>query len=421
MPENSDESVLARFNSYDNIERVLIALLSFEDVNMTRSSAHTELDSFYKKILEKFDNEYSMFYECLGLKVNNHVVRFRKQPEDPPHNAARAAIERLRIYSEWYRSPTRSRPWRAHLYGARVKYPFDVYDFAKWYTPVLRALVEALSICMERAPTFSVANEGDAASTTGPIKCMHVPSTTSSELDDSILDSDISGPQYTEQWDYAQSPPESIRAASQWPSPEPIKPESTKEALGQRKVNALQLMTALKVDEKISVQARASDFPKSSLATDPAPPKLTAMKYFVANPTDSRPKGGNLPATSSSLRRELANERASREVEKHGHIAQITKLSRQLTYAQERSQMLFEELDTAKASKAGLQKTLKEVADAREDAEWGKYIAQNKLGLTSKKNEALQKDVEKVREEGRNDIRAQVSAVLSGILTPSLR
>jgi len=420
VPDNSDESVLARCDSYGNINRVLIALLAFEGVNVTRSLDQAEPDSFRKKILEKFDNEYSMFHQCLGLRVNQHLVRFRKQNEDPPHNTARAAIEHLRLYSEWYRSPTRSRPWRPQLHGVRVEYPFDVYDLSKWYTPVLHALVGALSICMECARTFSVVTEENSASTTGPIKCMHVPSTTSSELDSSILDSDISGPQYTEQWGCAQSPPESTSAATHSPSPKSIEHESTKEALGQMKVNSLQSKT-LGASVKDVVQAKAGDFTTSFLASHPAPTNLTAMKQFVANPMISQPTRVILAATSRSLQQELANERISREVENRGHIAQVTKMNCELTEAQENFHVLLQELDAAKANKVELQIALKDVAKAKEDAEWDRYITRNKLELTLENNASLKKEVEKAREKGRDDIRAQVSGALRTILSPSLQ
>jgi len=443
---------------------VLIALLAFEGVNLTRSSDQAEHDSFHKKVLENFDDEYSKFYQCLGLKANKHVVRFRKQNEDPPHNAARAAIERLRKCSEWYRSSFDSSARRRHFNDVQVSLP-EGQELLKVYTTIMHALVKALTLCMEGTQTNSVTSRNDHRCVDiDPAKHESAPSMASSQLALSSSGDDASNLSNHE-WDFVQSTTKLSSLTVLKSVPTSTYLETRKKAIEKMmadtdcKATRSPLTTAAATNVMQGAQEPVSA-PSTTYTRPPDAPPVPVLNPYSWNGDQKRATAGatawaKVPSTApdksteviasikqdaglliegkltehiSLLNQELANEKTSREVEKRGHIAYITKLNRELTKAKKNFAILLEndrrqnkELDAADASKAELQNSLKDVAKAKHEAERERNMCRHKLELTFQENARLWKDVEKAREKGREDIRTQVSMALRNVLSPSLQ
>lgn len=444
---------LAWCQSYDCIEQVLKALLAYEGVVIKGSWMYSASASYHKRILEAFDDENSMFHECLGQAAEQHIVRFRREDSKPPPNGARMAMERLRIYEEWYQSFPRS---STRLRQSQKTLP-NGENLRKGYTTITHALVKALSLCIEGAQRNSVTSH-DNHRWVDPAKRERAPTIISNQLALSSSGNGTSDQSYQE-WDLIQSPSKLSPPTLRQPIPVSATSQTMKRVLDKMKADkdckatisppatgattTFQQVVQTAVSDPLTRNTRAPDAPSvpvlnpCSRIGDRKRVTASATSWARGTPDKSteilttiKEEAGvlierKLAEHISLLNQELENERTSREVEKRGHIAYITKLNHKLTKAKKNFGILLENdhrynkaLKAADVSKAELQKALKDAAKAKEDAEWGRYIARNKLEMTLEENASLKKDVEKAREKGRDDIRAQVSGALSGILSP---
>jgi len=444
--------------SYDCIEQVLKALLAYEGVVVKGSWMQSASDPYHKKILEAFDDEHSVFHECLGQATERHIVRFRRQESNPAQNKARVALDYLLVCRGTYQCSPRSgiRQWQFF----RRTLP-DGENLRKGYKTIMHALVKALSLCMEGSQTNSVVTSHNDHRWVdlNPAQRERAPSITSSQL---ALSSSGDGAsvQSNHEWDFVKSTPELSHPNLRQSVPASITSQTMKKVLDKMKADpdckatiSPPTTVATKNPQQVIQNPVSAPLKRNTRASDtPSAPvlnpcswngdrkRVAATSWSRGTPDKSteilstiREEAGvlierKLAEHISLLNQELENERTSREVEKRGHIAYITKLNHQLTKAKKNFGILLENdhrynkaLKAADVSKAELQKALKDAAKAKEDAEWGRYIARNKLELTLEKNASLKKDVEKAREKGRDDIRAQVSGALSSILNPSLR
>ena len=80
---------------------------------------------------------------------------------------------------------------------------------------------------------------------------------------------------------------------------------------------------------------------------------------------------------------------------------------------------LRQDLKAAEAAQDELRKALKDIANAKTAAEKDRSMASYKLKLTQKEVLSLKKDVERAREDGRDNIRSQVCFAIQPILSPS--
>ena len=162
MGTGSDRAFIeAGCRSYQNIERVLIALLAFDDTVVFGSWEAVEPDPFHQKVLKVFDNGHSMFRSVLGFESREIILRFRQQIKNHTYNTGRAAIERLRLYSEWYLSSLIGAQ-APQFNGETLEHPYGTI-LRDWYKSIMQVLVESLNICMESAENPSVSSCDDNA------------------------------------------------------------------------------------------------------------------------------------------------------------------------------------------------------------------------------------------------------------------
>jgi len=450
--------------SYDCIEQVLKALLAYEGVIIKGPWMPSASDPYHKKILEAFDDEHSVFHECLGLAAEHHIVRFRRTNDNPHPNEARVALERLRTFQDWYQSSPRSSTRLRHFNGIQMSLP-DSQDLRKDYTTIMHALVKAISFCAEGAHTQSVAShheyqwcEVDQANNKRASSLASSQLALSSSGDGASVQSD-------HEWGFVQSTPKLSPPTLCKSVPASSTSQTIKKGLDKMKADmdckatTSPLTTAAPTNfRQVAHEPVSAPSTRNTRGPDASPVPIMNQDSWNGNQkrvTASSAPWGRVLSTAaensteiiatikkeagvlieakltehiSLLNQQLANEKTSREVEKRGHIAYITKLNHELTKAKKNFAILLENdhrynkaLNAADVSKAELQKALKEVAKAKQEAERERDLGRHKLELTYQENASLKKEIKRAREQGREDLRTQVSGALSSILSPSLR
>ncbi len=355
------ERSVAWCQSYDCIEQVLKALLAYDGVIVKESwmysaSApyHKRIVDAQKRILDAFDDEHSLFHECLGKAAEHHIVRFRRSDSKPPPNEARMALEGLRIYEEWYQSLPRS---TKRLRRSQKILP-NGENLRKGYTIIMHALVKALSLCIEGAQRKSVTlHDNHLWVDIDPAKRERAPSITSSQL---ALSSSGDGAsiQSNHGWDFVQSTSKQYSQTLRQPVPVSTTSQTMRKVLDKMKADKdcratiippttvattnFQQVIQNPVSAPLTRNARAPDAPSVPVLNpwsngDRKRPTASATSWARGTPDKSteilttiKEEAGvlierKLAEHISLLDQELENERISREVEKRGHIAYITK------------------------------------------------------------------------------------------------
>lgn len=443
--------------SYDCIEHVLKALLAYEGVVVKGPWMPSCSDPYHKRILEAFDDEHSVFHECLGQGAERHIVRFRREGGNRPPNKARATLDCLRVFRESYQSSTRLSTQQRSL---RKTLP-SAEDLRKGYTTIMRALVQALNLCTEGAQANSVISHNNHRwIDIEPAKRERVPSFTSSQLALSSSGDDASV-QSNHEWDFVQSSSKLSRPNPRQSIPTSTTSQTMKKVLDKMKADkeckAPMSLVTTTAGKNLQQVIQQSITVSSTSTHAPDGPRVSVLNQSHRNGDRKRTTASTTPWARvhsitpdnsaeilntikeeagvlieqklaehvSLLNQELENERTAREVEKRGYISYITKLNHQLAKATKNFGILLENderyneaLKAAAANKAQLQKALGDAAKDKEDAEWGRWDAQNKLELMLQKNASLEKEVEIAREKGREDVRVQLSRAVSSILSP---
>jgi len=447
--------------SFDCIEQVLKALLAYEGVIIKGPWMPSASDPYHKKILEGFDDEHSVFHKCLGVAAEHHVVRFRRTNDNPHPNEARVALERLRTFQDWYQSWPGSSTRLRHFNGIQMNLP-DSQDLRKDYTTIMHALVKAISFCAEGAHRQSVAShheykwcEVDQANNKRASSLASNQLALSSSGDGASVQSD-------HEWGFVQSTPKLSPPTIRKSVPASSTSQTIKKVLDKMKADKdckatiSPLTTAAPMNFRQVVHEPVST-PSTRNTRAPNASPVPMMNQDSWNGSQKRVTASSARVLSTAaensteiiatikweaevlieaklaehirfLNQELANEKTSREVEKRGHIAYITKLNHELTKAKKNFAILLENdhrcneaLSAAYVSKAEVQKALKDAAKAKQEAERERDMGRHKLELTYQENASLKKEIKRAREKGREDIRTQVSGALNDILSPSLR
>ena len=433
-------------DTYPFIERVLKALLAFEGVIVIGTWALKEPDPMHIKVLEAFDNAHSLFHELLGLETRNPIRRFGQKPK-PKHNPVRVTLEQLRSYYEWFYTPELMTTSIPQYYGILVECPRQV-DLRGFFAPIMHILIEALGLCLERiqkdratAPsqkksvpsdaeplratyTTSVSSgqlawsnqlEQSASKTSKPIaskpalpitNILASPSTTS-QIKTKVLEKMAANPEFRPKRNGASFQPSSVQMA----------PPQTLPILLSRPNDAQPVSLA----------------PNQSRGRDPPKPEISHETPIRGGLDATLDQNRNQSQEIAYLKQELENEKTQRAVDNNLFQKSIKNRNDKLKEADENyktllarfqeadhsSKTLLAELEAVEASKAELGKVLQDTNKAKEVAKHNESVARLKLQLTWEVVASLKKEAEVAREEGREDIRHQLSFALMPIFDPN--
>lgn len=372
------------------------------------------------------------------------------------------AVERLRAYREWYMSSSRSSTPFPRLDGTLVKSPKG-RDFEDGYTTILRALVKALSLCMEYPQSHSIVSwSSQVWDAVEAEKREHASSTATSQP--VICSSeDNPGDNSSPEWDSVQSALSSPLPTISQPSVVPVTSDIRKKVLQQmqadkgckaspnpgkssddsastlksnepivalpkpslvKNAQGANIIVSVANPEGSNLQIRSNRV-SDGIARPPQLPLVASKPLAPADSTVAMEREAKLIQEIAYLRQESLNEKASREIKEHALINTVTMLKENIREAKKnftillaRDERMEKEIKTAGASKSHLKKEVSKIAKALDEAHRQRHVARHKLETTLEEVALLKEEAKRARETGRDDIRAEVAVALSGILGP---